>query len=513
MKLDKLFICQAFFLYRNRKSEMKMEQTQLPNWLKKRAEVTPNRIALIVRDESYTFGQLYAYSLEYSRKFNQFGIRKGNKVGLLLSNRFEMVVAIHAIMNIGGELILFNTRLSSNELSWQFQDSELDFLLSEEKYGDMIQEMNSAKVIFVENVPSLLENDEFVAVEEFTLNQIATIMYTSGTSGFPKAVEQSYGNHWYSAVGSMLNLGLQENDRWLCTMPLFHISGLSIILRGVIYGMTVILHEQFQEERVNRDIVKYEVTIVSVVTTMLNRLLEQMKEKEYPSSLRCMLLGGGPAPLPLLEKCREKDIPVYQTYGMTETASQIVTLSPEYSIEKLGSAGKALFSAQIMIHYDGREAKANEIGEILVKGPNVTKGYRNRKAETELAFENGWFKTGDMGYLDEEGFLYVVDRRSDLIISGGENIYPAEIEAILMKHEAVFEAGVTGCADDKWGEVPVAFAVLQNNVLEKDELINFCKKYLASYKVPRDIYFVEELPRNSANKLLRRDLKKLIRKD
>ena len=198
---------------------------------------------------------------------------------------------------------------------------------------------------------------------------------------------------------------------------------------------------------------------------------------------------------------------------MTETASQIVTLSPEYSIEKLGSAGKALFSAQIMIHYDGREAKANEIGEILVKGPNVTKGYRNRKTETELAFENGWFKTGDMGYLDEEGFLYVVDRRSDLIISGGENIYPAEIEAILMKHEAVFEAGVTGCADDKWGEVPVAFAVLQNNVLEKDELINFCKKYLASYKVPRDIYFVEELPRNSANKLLRRDLKKLIRKD
>ena len=483
------------------------QQNYMPNWLKKRAELSPQRTAIIFEEKQYTFLDLYELSLQFSRILHTKGVRSNDKIGLLMNTSIEMVIAVHASMQLGVELVLFNSRLTAQELLWQFEDSQLDWLVTEEYFRDIVG--NKYSPLFIEQLELLGESENFKVAEEFDLNKIATIMYTSGTSGYPKAVMQTYGNHWWSAVGSMLNLGLQENDRWLCTMPLFHISGLSIMLRSVIYGMTVILHKQFNEELVNDHIRRYEVTIMSVVTAMLNRMLVQLGDDHYPSSLRCLLLGGGPAPLNILENCKKKGIPVFQTYGMTETSSQIVTLSPEYSIEKLGSAGKALFPSQLKIMVNSREASVREIGEILVKGPNVTAGYMNRPEETSKAIQDGWLKTGDIGYLDEDGFLYVVDRRSDLIISGGENVYPAEVEATLMRHPSVFEAGVTGVQDLKWGQVPVAFVVL-NGVTEKDELLSHCRHYLAAYKVPKEIYFVNELPRNSSNKLLRRHLFKLI---
>ena len=485
------------------------QQNFMPNWLKKRAQLSPQRPAIIYEEKPYTFLELYELSLQFSRKLHTQGVRSNDKIGLLMNTSLEMVVAIHASMQLGTQLILFNSRLTTQELMWQFEDSQLDWLITEEPFRDNIGSHYSP--LFIEQLELVEESKSFAAVEEFDLNKVGTIMYTSGTSGYPKAVMQTYGNHWWSAIGSMLNLGLQENDRWLCTMPLFHISGLSILLRSVIYGMTVILHKQFNEELVNDHIRRYEVTIMSVVTAMLNRMLVQLGDNCYPSSLRCLLLGGGPAPLNILESCKQKGIPVFQTYGMTETSSQIVTLSPEYSIEKLGSAGKALFPSQLKIMADSHEAGVREIGEILVKGPNVTAGYVNRPEESCKAIQDGWLKTGDIGYLDEDGFLYVVDRRSDLIISGGENVYPAEVEAALMRHPSVFEAGVTGADDAKWGQVPVAFVVL-DGVAEKEELLSHCRHHLAAYKVPKEIYFVNELPRNSSNKLLRRHLIKLMEK-
>lgn len=489
-----------------------MEQTVLPNWLEKRANLSPNRNALITKDVTFTFKELFEHSKEYSSKLYNHGIRFNSKVGVIQSNSVEMVLTIHALLHIGAEIVLHNTRLTEEELSYQFKDAQLDWLIIEDSYYHLVKNhfVNKESIITVEMLPHMKSDEQFEVVKEFNLLNTATVMYTSGTSGNPKGVMQTYGNHWWSAVGSMLNLGLNEKDTWLCTVPLFHISGLSILFRSVIYGITVVLHEQFQEDEVNFAIKNQHITIMSVVTAMLNRMLYTLGEETYPSSFRCMLLGGGPAPLSLLESCKQKGIPVYQTYGMTETSSQIVTLSPEYSLEKLGSAGKALFPSQLKIQKDGKEVTANEVGEILVKGPNVTKGYIRKKEATIESFENGWLKTGDMGYIDEDGFLYVVDRRSDLIISGGENVYPAEIEAALVKHPDVFEAGVTGISDERWGQIPVAFVVLHTNADRKDELIEHCKTHLARYKVPKQIYIVDHLPRNSANKLLRRKLVQLI---
>ncbi|MFL6556734.1 MAG: o-succinylbenzoate--CoA ligase, partial [Bacillus sp. (in: firmicutes)] len=316
----------------------------------------------------------------------------------------------------------------------------------------------------------------------------------------------------WSSTGSALNLGTVESDCWLCSVPLFHISGFSILMRSVIYGMPIVLHEHFEVERSIIDIQLKRVTIMSVVGMMLSQIVEALEDKRLPDFFRCMLLGGGPAPLPLLEACVKKDIPVFQSYGMTETSSQIVTLAPEDSLQKLGSAGKPLFPSQLRIVLEnGETAKAGMPGEIVVKGANVTPGYLNRPEVTEEKILNGWLYTGDIGYVDEQGFLYVKDRRSDLIISGGENIYPAELEAVLLAHPDVMDAGVTGIEDKKWGQVPVAFIVRkQGTNLSVEELLRFCMERLAKYKMPKAVYFTKQLPRNAAKKLLRRELREWV---
>ncbi|NTW03538.1 MAG: o-succinylbenzoate--CoA ligase [Oscillochloris sp.] len=319
----------------------------------------------------------------------------------------------------------------------------------------------------------------------------------------------SCGNHWWNATASALNLGLRENDRWLAVLPLFHVGGLSILLRGAIYGITVVLHERFDPAAVNAAIDDQGVTLISVVAATLQRMLDDRNNKPYPPHFRCALLGGGPAPRPLLERCVALGVPVVQTYGMTESASQAVTLAPADALRKLGSAGQPLLPVGLRIQAEGREAAPGEVGEILLSGPTITSGYIGRPEATAAALCDGWLHTGDLGYRDAEGYLYVVERRSDLIISGGENIYPAEVEAALLAHPAVAEAGVVGLPDPHWGQAPVAAVVLRTPATEAD-MLAFLRERLASYKQPRRIIVLDELPRTASGKLQRRLLRELI---
>ncbi|MDP4086276.1 MAG: o-succinylbenzoate--CoA ligase [Bacillota bacterium] len=489
-----------------------MQSELMPNFLKKRAFLTPDRVAIYFNDESITFKELYNRSFEIAGKLQGLGFRQGDFTGVLLRNHLDTVIILFALQLIGIRAVILNNRLTPTELSWQLNDSKARFLLLEPSFSNVIDSMDSSLKCITKDQLFKATMVHPMIQEEVDLLDICTVMYTSGTTGNPKGVIQTYGNHWWSSVGSAFNLGLMEQDCWLCTVPIFHISGFSILMRSVIYGMTIVLHESFDVERTLQDIEEKKVTIMSVVSTMLTRMVDRLGEQRLPEYFRCMLLGGGPAPLPLLEACVEKAIPVFQTYGMTETASQIVTLSPEYSLAKLGSAGKPLFPAQIKVELEeGVLAPEGKAGEIIVKGPNVTTGYLYRPDATANKVKNGWLYTGDIGYLDSEGFLFVLDRRADLIISGGENIYPAEIEAVLLAHPSVADAGVIGIEDEAWGQVPVSFIVKNIGMNpSQEEIQQFCMEKLAKYKVPKQIFFLESLPRNAAKKLLRRELRELV---
>ena len=448
---------------------------QVPDWLRQRAYSTPERLAVLFEDRCWSFAELDRRVDGAAAALHHLGVRPGQRIGLLAPNSAAYVIAVHALTRVGAVLVPINTRLTPSEIEWQVGEAELTLLLREE------------------DACGLLECEGHAEPREFDLEEWHTIIYTSGTTGRPKGAILTYANHWWSAVSSALNLGLLPDDRWLVCLPMFHVGGLSILLRSVVCGMTVVLHQRFDAALVNRAIAEQGVTIVSVVSAMLDRMLVERGERPYPPTLRCVLLGGGPAPLPLLERAIRARAPVVRTYGLTETASQVVTLPPEDAVRKLGSAGKPLMGSQIRIAADG---------EICVRGPTVSPGYLHQPPR------QGWLRTGDLGYLDDDGYLYVLDRRDDLIISGGENIYPAEVEAALMAHPSVKEAGVIGLPDPAWGQVVGAVVALEpGHAASSEELIGFCRQRLAGYKVPRRIEFRAQLPRNAGGKLLRRELR------
>ncbi|GAB4072747.1 o-succinylbenzoate--CoA ligase [Barrientosiimonas marina] len=468
----------------------------IPHWLSKRAELAPDQTAIELADGVvYTFQDLMETSQSFARKLRSLGIQKHTKVGILSANQLDMVAAIHALTYLGAVGVLLNTRLTDRELNEQLHDAGVSLILGQERQSGLTAETYTFAAIWE------LPEKQTDLQHELDLDDAFTIIYTSGTTGTPKGVVHTYGNHWWSAIGSMLNLGLQPQDKWLAVLPFFHVSGLSILLRSVIYGIPVYLMEHYDKQHVHDAIMTKNITIVSVVTNMVRDLLTLLGESRYPDTLRCMLLGGGPAPKALLETAKTKHMPIFQSYGMTETASQIVTLSPADALEKLGSSGKPLFPAQLQI-----DAPPQNVGEIFVKGPMVTKGYFNREQASQKAIQNGWLATGDLGYMDEDGFLYVVDRRKDLIISGGENIYPTEIESVLALLTGIQEAGVIGRPDEKWGQVPVAFVVLRDSSVTAEAIEAFLRQHLAGYKVPQAIRFLHELPRNASGKLERYQL-------
>jgi o-succinylbenzoate---CoA ligase len=434
----------------------------LDPWLPRAAALRPDHPALIdAGGRATTYGELHAETRAAAAVLQALGTEAGDRVALALPAGAPFVAALHATLLLGATAVPIDLRLAP---------------------GEQERRTATAKVIVTEPLRRDDEPDA-TTLERLDPAALATLVHTSGTTADPKPVALSVGNWLWNALGSAFALGLDHDDRWLCTLPLSHVGGLAILIRSAIYGTTVVLHERFDALAALTAIERDRVTLASFVPTTLARLLDI--GLKAPNPLRIALIGGGPLPPALAAQAQEAGIPVAQTYGMTETCSQVTTSLPG----EPETAGRPLLGVQVRVGADD---------EILVKGPTVAPG---------AADEDGWLHTGDCGQLDAEGRLTITGRKADTIVSGGENVAPSEVEAALLTHPAVADAGVHGRSDPRWGEEVVATVVLHDGAqTEAEELRAHVAAQLARFKVPKEVAFAARLPRTASGKLLRREL-------
>ncbi len=440
---------------------------KLDDWLAQRSQSCPERPALVADGSAVTYAELEAEATWVARRLIAHGVRRGSTVAMTMHPRREQVVMVHALLKVGAVLLPLGPRLSAQERA--------AVIAAEEPAVDLDDagELTQTEA----DLPLLGEHD---------MDDVAARVLTSGSTGAPDPVGLTYGNFLWSAVASAFNIGVDPEDRWLCCLPLSHVSGLSIVMRSVIYGTTALLHDGFDVDRVAEALEREEVTVLSLVTTMLTRLLEAGADLSGP---RAILVGGGPVPEDPLEEALGRGATVVQTYGLTETCSQVTTLAPAEARRKLGSAGRPLLTTHLRV----------QDGEILVQGPTVAPG---------RADADGWLHTGDLGRIDEEGFLYVDDRIDDMIVSGGENVIPAEVEKVLLRHPEVADAAVVGREDPEWQQAVTAIVVLEDgSEVSPDELRRHCAESLAGFKVPKRVELAAALPRTPSGKLMRRALR------
>ena len=436
---------------------------QIGAWLERAAAAAPERIAVETPTGSLSYVELLGAARAGAARLRELGAGPGERVAIALPAGLDFVVALHACMLLGAVVVPVDLRLGAEERT---------------------RIAGGARVLVEEPLPR--QGGENLPAARHDLDAVALVVHTSGTTAAPRPVELTYGNVLWSALGSGVALGVDPGERWLCALPLSHVGGLSILLRSAIYATTAVVHERFETDRALHVLQHEGITLVSVVATTLARLLDA--GLHAPASLRCALTGGGPVPPALRERALAAGVPVSLTYGLTETCSQATTLPLAALEDPAHTAGPPLFCTRLRVADDG---------EIMLAGPTVA-----RSAE----LSDGWLATGDLGRLDERGWLQVVGRKADTIVTGGENVAPAEVEAVLEAHPAVIEAGVVGRSHEEWGEMVAAWVVAEGP-LDWDELLAHCRRHLAPYKIPKQFErTAEPLPRTASGKLLRREL-------
>lgn len=497
----------------------------------------PNKTAILDGEETFTYREFTERVAKLKASLKEMGIQKGDRIGILMLNNYRYLEIMYAATSFGAIVVPINVRLSAPEVSYILNDAEVETLFIHQEFIPMVQyfkeNVKSLNTIILAepkpiSTPDLVNYEDLIeerhecqlTFENIEEEDVAGLFYTGGTTGRSKGVMLTHKNLVTNAFHAALNLKYHENEIYLHCAPMFHLADQASTFAITLVGGTHAHIRVFTPERVLEAIEKYHITAVLLVPTMINMVIHSPKFHQYNvQSVQKVLYGASPISVEVLKKAMSQfsNTNFIQAYGMTEAAPILTVLRAEdhvldgspNKLKRLQSCGQAVQGVELKIVNPNREeVGVGEVGEIVAKAPNIMKGYWNLPDETAHALQDGWYFTGDLGYMDEDQYVYIVDRAKDMIITGGENVYSTEVENVLYEHPSILECAVIGIPDEKWGEVVKAVIVLKENALvTKEELKTFAKEKLAPYKVPKEIEFANELPKSGAGKILKRHLR------
>ncbi|HXX90054.1 MAG TPA: long-chain fatty acid--CoA ligase [Acidimicrobiales bacterium] len=499
------------------------------NWftvLAHHAARTPDQPMTVFEGESATYGEMAGRVAALAGGLAERGVGRGDVVGVLSYNRPEFLETLFAANYLGAIAMPINWRLAAPEVGYILEHSEARALVCDGALAALADEATKGtEGTLLRALVGAPAPEGWTALEELrtsaavpphvvcAADDVHRLMYTSGTTGHPKGVMITHANLAWKNLAHLTEFGFTSADLGLACGPLYHVGALDLTTTSLVAaGATVLLHRAFDAATVVDELERSRVTTVWLAPAMVNAImaLPGIEERDL-SSVRVVINGGEKMPIPLIERVQRTFPSAWfaDAYGLTETVSGDTFLDRDSIVTKLGSVGRPCVYLDLDIWDEhGRPVAAGERGEIVMRGPKVFKGYWRDPDATAAAFAGGWFHTGDIGVRDDDGYLFIVDRLKDMIVSGGENIAGSEVERVLYEHEAVLEAAVVGRPDDRWGEVPVAFVALRPGAAAStDDLIEHCRARMARFKVPKEITFVESLPRNPSGKVLKRELR------
>lgn len=497
-------------------------------FLTKRASLCPNREAYVASDgsERLTFSELNARCNQVANAFAAAGIAKGERVGLLLMNSSEFMEAYFALAKLGAVVVPLNWRLVADELEFILKDSGTTRLIFDADFVDTVSDLHSRgdktdvkqwlQVTDGEHAyfsQSYREFRDAQSTAEPAINgadhDMLYIMYTSGTTGLPKGVVHTHHTSIWGVITIAATADYADPERFLACLPMFHVGALTPLAVNVYAGVTSIVMRSFDPVEAWAVIERENITSGLAVPAMLNFMLQVPEFSRFDySKLKWVMTGAAPVPPQLTATFHDIGINVQQIYGLTETCGPACLMDSENALLKPDSTGQAFFHTEVKIaDDDGNECPRGVAGEVLVRGEHIMTEYWNRPEATAETIVDGWLRTGDVATMDEQGYVRIQDRIKDMVISGGENVYPAEIEGVLMSHPGIREAAVIGQESARWGESPLAIVVLADDNLAKADILEFCQGRLARFKQPQSVEFVSEIPRNPSGKILKRVLR------
>ncbi|MFH1139033.1 MAG: long-chain fatty acid--CoA ligase [Pseudomonadota bacterium] len=498
-------------------------------WPQKWAQLSPSREAIKYGDLTLTWRRFNERVNQAAQALQANGLKKGDRVAVLMGNNNQYLEIMFALAKTGGMMTPLNFRLSVPELQFIINDCTPAALVYSPEFTEVVRGLRglcpSLHAFICETAGSALGDPDYeswiggrsveepVPDEEVGLDDTVIIMYTSGTTGRPKGARLLHQNMIWNGVNSQVVNAYTQDDVSLCSAPMFHIGAMNVSVTPMLYaGGKVVVQRFFDPGGALKLLAGEKASLMFGVPVMFQfmTMVPEWQAADF-SHLRFFVAGGAPCSRDLIKTYLAKDAHFVQGYGMTETAAGLSLLTAAHALDKIGSAGQPLFHAELkIVDLQGNGLGPNQVGEIIAKGPNIIREYWNLPEETSRNFHDGWLHTGDMGYLDEDGFLYITDRKKDMYISGGENVYPAEVESILLGFPQITEVAVIGVPDDKWGETGLAIVTPASGVeFSEEAFFAYCKENLAGYKRPRKVIVSDKpLPRTATGKLIKKDLRK-----